>query len=144
MGPSPSGFSEKMVHTKHWSPGTVFTQNLWVFAKAVDFSKVNQGSDVYIINFITLKKLDTRRKSVDWNWIICGQKKTDAAGSNYAFCKDEPDPDDPHNPLVTNRKNPLVIDGKITRLNGDDCCQSCFYDGTWMADCFLAAQNRQE
>jgi len=75
MGPSPSGFSEKMVHTKHLSPGTVFTQNLRVFAKAVDFSKVNQGSDVYIINFITLNKLDTRRKSVDWNWIICGQKK---------------------------------------------------------------------
>jgi len=126
---------------KHWSPGTVFTQNLRVFAKTIDFSKVNEGSDVYIVNFITSKKLDTGRKSVDWNWIICRQKKIGAPGNDYAFCKDEPDPDDPLNTLVTNKKNPLVLDGKITRFNGDKCCDSCFYDGTWMPDCFLSTQN---
>ena len=65
--------------------------------------------------------------------MICGRKEVGpASGSTYAFCRHEPDPD---NPKGHNFANPHVLDGSITRLNGDKCCDSCLHEYDWMPDC---------
>jgi len=138
MGPSPPGFSEQMTLVKKWVPGTVFTTNLRLQMKSIDFSQVHAGEDVYLVNFISSKKLDVDDSSVDWNWILCGKKLPGIATSTYSFCANEEDPD---NSGVRNYENKHILDGNIVLLNGEGCCESCYYDNKWMADCLEKSNN---
>ena len=75
-----------------------------------------------MVSFITTLQLDTSEGSLDWQWIVCGRRS--GSGSSYDF-KDEADPD---NPTERNSVHPLVLDGKIVRLNGGRGCDSCYVD----------------
>jgi len=138
MGPSPPGFSERIASQGAWEPGTKFSASLRVLARAIDFSQRDVGSAVYMVTFISSKKLSVNRNSVDWNWIVCGHKTADGSGSDYAFCADQQDPDAPKS---RNQKNRHILDGQITRLNSDKCCESCYYQNSWMKNCSTHPRN---
>jgi len=141
MGPSPPGFVEQILNGMRWVRGISVTTTLRVHIANSDLSLVNRGNDVYMVTFLSSKLLSIDRGSVDWQWIVCGRKTIagDASsGSTYAFCRDEPDPD---NPTEANSANPRVLDGSITRLNGNRCCDSCFDEYDWMPDCRQANTN---
>ena len=137
MGPSPPGFVEQILSGMRWVRGIVLTTTLRVRILNTDLSKQDAGDDIYMVNFISSRRLNTANSSIDWHWIICG-RKTSTNSSAYAFCRHEPDPD---NPTEQNYVNPDVLDGSITRLNGDMCCQSCFHDYDWLPDCRLQHEN---
>ena len=138
MGPSPPGFSEQMTVVNEWVSGTVFTTKLRLQIKSINLSQVNAGDNVYLVNFISSKKLDVDDSSVDWNWIVCGNKLPGTATSTYSFCKNEEDPD---NSGVRNYANKHILDGNIVLLNGEGCCDSCYYDNKWMPDCLEKSNN---
>jgi len=137
MGPSPPGFVEQIVHNAVWVRGIVFSMTLRMHIAHNDLSRVNAGNDVYMVNFVSTHQLDPSVSSIDWQWIVCGRKVA-AGGSAYDLCRHEPDPD---NPTEQNFANPHVLDGRITRLNGEKCCQSCFDEYDWMPDCSLQHRN---
>ena len=138
MGPSPPGFHEKISNVAKWTSGTVLKTNLRLQMRTIDFSQVHSGNDVYFVNFITSKKLDGDPTSVDWNWILCGQKLPGSLTSTYSFCRNQEDPD---NPGVRNYENNHVLDGNIVLLNGEACCDSCYYNNAWMPDCLEKTLN---
>ena len=137
MGPSPPGFVEQILSGMRWIRGIVLTITLRLRIANTDLSKQDVGNDVYMVNFISSRRLDTRIDSIDWQWIICG-RKTSSNSSAYAFCRHEPDPD---NPTEQNYVNPNVLDGSIVRLNGNKCCESCFYEYDWLPDCRFQNKN---
>jgi len=136
MGPSPPGFVEKITSGVKWTPGTTIKSTLRLRIAGNDLAKVNVGQDVYMISFISSRLLDTSRDSSDWKWIVCGEKS--GTGSTYSFCEDKKDID---NPEYVNKLNEFVLDGNIMRLNGENCCQSCYYDLGWMSNCDEQSQN---
>ena len=137
MGPSPPGFVEQIVRDAVWVRGIVLSMTLRVHIAHNDLSRVNAGNDVYMVNFVSTHQLDTSVSSIDWQWIVCGRKVA-GGGSSYDLCRHEPDPD---NPTEQNFANPHVLDARITRLNGDRCCQSCFDEYDWMPDCSFQHRN---
>ena len=138
MGLSPPGFHERISNVGKWTAGTVFNTNLRLQMRTIDFSQVHAGDDVYFVNFITSKKLDGDYTSVNWNWILCGQKLSGSVTSTYSFCKNQEDPD---NPGVLNYENDHVLDGNIILLNREGCCDSCYYDNAWMPNCLEKSNN---
>ena len=137
MGPSPPGFVDQILHDQQWIRGTTIHMTLRMHIAHNDLSQVNAGNDVYMVNFISSRRIDTSVSSIEWQWIVCGRKVA-TGGSSYALCKHEPDPD---NPTEQNFANPYVLDGRVTRLNGKKCCDSCYDEYDWMADCKLKHNN---
>jgi len=138
MGPSPPGFVEQIMVGMRWIYGTSITTTLRVHIANTDLSQNNVGHDVYMVTFLSSKRLIPDANSLDWQWIVCGRKTTESTGNTYGFCKHEIDPD---NPNEQNHANPFVLDGNIIRLNGERCCQSCYNEYDWMPDCAFAQQN---
>jgi hypothetical protein len=141
MGPAPPGFVEQILNGMRWMRGISVTTTLRVHIANNDLSLVHSGNDVYMVTFLSSELLSTDRGSVDWQWIVCGRKTVASeasSGSSYTFCRDEPDPD---NPTEENSANPRVLDGSITLLNGNRCCDSCFDEYDWMPDCRHADTN---
>jgi len=145
MGPAPPGMGEQIMKGMRWVRKTRVSTTLRVHIANTDLSQVNIGSNVYMVSFISSKRLDTDISSIDWQWIVCGRKTATSAppatpGNTYTFCRNEPDPD---NPMQQNYANSHVLDGRVTLLNGDMCCNSCFDEYDWMSDCAFAANNRR-
>jgi len=137
MGPSPPGFVEQILRDKQWIRGTTVYITLRMHIAHNDLSQVNAGNDVYMVNFISSRRIDTSVTSIEWQWIVCGRKLA-TGGSTYALCQHEPDPD---NPTEQNFENPYVLDGRVTRLNGKQCCDSCYDEYDWMPDCKFKHNN---
>jgi len=137
MGPSPPGFVEQILRDKTWVRGTTVYITLRMHIAHNDLSQVNAGNDVYMVNLISSRRIDTSVASIEWQWIVCGRKLA-TGGSTYALCKHEPDPD---NPTEQNFENPYVLDGTVTRLNGKQCCDSCYDEYDWMPDCRFKHNN---
>ena len=138
MGPSPPGFVENIISGMQWIRGIVIQSDLRLRIANNNLSLKNVGKDVYMVTFLSSKRLDTSVTSLDWQWIVCGRKEGNTGRSNYDFCTDAPDPD---NTAQRNYENPHVLDGNIVRLNGADCCDSCFVEYDWMPDCKLRQNN---
>jgi len=136
MGPAPPGFVEKIIDGVPWIRGMVVRSALRLRIANNNLVAVNAGNDAYMVSFITTQQLDTTQASLDWQWIVCGRKSD--SGSSYDFCKDEADPD---NPAERNSVNPYVLDGNIVRLNGGQCCDSCYVDYEFMMDCKKKSSN---
>jgi hypothetical protein len=90
-----------------------------------------------MVNFISSRRIDTSVTSTEWQWILCGRNLA-TGGSTYALCQHEPDPD---NPTEQNFANPYVLDASVRRLNGKQCCDSCYDEYDWMPDCRFKNKN---
>ena len=74
MGPAPPGFVDEiqLQPTSSWPQGAVIETTLQLRVRNADFSQMSSDRKIYMVQFLSLSKLEKTPDSLQWQWIVCG------------------------------------------------------------------------